>query len=280
MIIDSHNHFWNYNPVEYGWIGEDKTMLRRDFLPADLKFVLDEAGIDGVISVQARQSIEETNWLLQMAEENDFIKGVVGWLPIADSEFKSNLESIADQDKLISLRHVIQDEPDPDFILRKEFNRGIDELKHFGLAYDILIYENQLPDTISFVDRHPEQVFILDHIAKPKIERNLLSPWRENIRELAKRENVYCKISGMVTEADFNGWTKEQLVPYFEICLDAFSADRLMFGSDWPVCLIAVSYKEWFKIVNEFISKLSIEEQCRILYKNVIKAYDLKIAYD
>ena len=182
MIIDSHNHFWNYNPVEYGWIGEDKTMLRRDFLPADLKFVLDEAGIDGVISVQARQSIEETNWLLQMAEENDFIKGVVGWLPIADSEFKSNLESIADQDKLISLRHVIQDEPDPDFILRKEFNRGIDELKHFGLAYDILIYENQLPDTISFVDRHPEQVFILDHIAKPKIERNLLSPWRENIR--------------------------------------------------------------------------------------------------
>jgi L-fuconolactonase len=276
MIIDSHHHFWNYNPAEYGWIGEDKKMLQKDFLPANLKVVLNEAGIDGVVSVQARQTVEETTWLLQMAEENDYIKGVVGWLPIAAPEFKNNLESVADQDKLVALRHVIQDEPDPGFILRKEFNRGIDELKHFGLAYDILIYENQLPNTIAFVDQHPSQVFVLDHIAKPKIIENLLSPWRENIRELARRENVYCKISGMVTEADLNMWTKDQLAPYFEICLDAFSANRLMFGSDWPVCLLAVSYNEWFKTVNWFISKLSIEEQYLILFKNVIKAYNLK----
>jgi L-fuconolactonase len=277
MIIDSHQHFWNYNQVEYGWISEDKKMLMRDFLPVDLKYLLIDADIDGVVSVQARQSIEETNWLLQMAEENDFIKGVVGWLPIADTEFKSYLESYANRDKLSSLRHIIQDEPDPDFILKKEFNSGIAELKNFGLAYDILIYENQLPNTIAFVDQHPSQVFILDHIAKPKIGENLLSPWRENIRELAKRENVYCKISGMITEADFKGWTKEQLVPYFEICLDAFGADRLMFGSDWPVCLIAVSYKEWLNIVKEFIAKISVDEQTQILYKNVLRAYNLEL---
>jgi L-fuconolactonase len=276
MIIDSHQHFWNYNPVEYGWISEDKKMLRRDFLPIDLKYLLIDEDIDGVISVQARQSIEETNWLLQMAEENDFIKGVVGWLPIADSEFKSYLESYANRAKLSSLRHIIQDESDSDFILKKEFNRGIAELKNFGLAYDILIYENQLPNTIAFVDQHPSQVFILDHIAKPKIGKNLLSPWRENIRELAKRENVYCKISGIVTEADFNAWTREQLVPYFEICLDAFGADRLMFGSDWPVCLIAISYNEWLNIVKEFIAKISVDEQTQILYKNVIRAYNLE----
>ena len=205
-------------------------------------------------------------------------KGVVGWLPIADPVFRSKLESIAGKAKLVSLRHVIQDEPDPDFILAKDFSRGIDELSNLGLAYDILIYENQLLNTISFVDQHPLQIFILDHIGKPKIKKNLLSPWKENITELAKRENVYCKISGMVTEADFTGWTKEQLVPYFEICLNAFGCHRIMFGSDWPVCLLAADYKDWFGIVKEFISKLSDDEQYNILFKNVIQAYNLKLS--
>lgn len=277
MIIDAHQHFWNYHPEEYEWIHEDMKILRKDFLPVDLKFVMEESGVDGTVSVQARQRVEETIWLLQMADENNFIKGVVGWLPIAGPEFRSHLESLADRDKLVALRHVVQDEPDPGFILGAEFNRGIDELKYFGLAYDILIYENQLPGTISFVDRHPGQVFILDHIAKPKISKNLFTPWKENIRELARRENVYCKISGMVTEAGFNCWAEEQLAPYFETCLDAFGSSRLMFGSDWPVCLLVVSYKEWLRIVNKFISKLSNEEQDCILYKNVIKAYNLKI---
>lgn len=236
MIIDAHQHFWRYLPEEYPWISDDMKMLRRDFLPTDLQVKIEDVGVDGTIVVQARQTIDETNSLLQVAENNEFIKGVAGWLPIAAPKLKSYLESMmTGHNKLVALRHVVQDEPDPNFILGKEFNTGIDELKYFGLAYDILIYENQLPCTISFVDQHPEQVFILDHLAKPKIREKILIPWEENIKKIAERENVYCKISGMVTEADLNNWTKEQLTPYFEICLDAFGVNRLMFGSDWPV---------------------------------------------
>ena len=275
MIIDSHHHFWNYNPVEYEWIGEDMNNIRRNFLPSDLKNEIDQAGVTGVISVQARQTIVETDWLLQLANENEFIKGVVGWLPINNSDFKSCLDRYSKNNKLCALRHVIQDEPDPEFILKKEFNDGIAQLKYCGLAFDILVYEHQLPNTITFVDKHPEQVFILDHIAKPKIRENLLDPWRKNIRGIAKKENVYCKISGMVTEANFTSWTKKQLYPYFETILEAFGADRLMFGSDWPVCLVAVSYNDWLNIVKEFLSKISINEQNKILFKNAIEAYDL-----
>lgn len=278
MIIDSHHHFWEYNPVEYDWINEDMNIIRHNFLPEDLKDEIAATGINGVISVQARQKLAETNWLLELAEKNKFIKGVIGWLPIDDPQFKLYLDKYSENHKLSGIRYVIQDEPDPEFILRKEFNKGITELKHYGLAYDILIHENQLPNTVCFVDKHPEQIFILDHIAKPKIKEELFEPWRGNIKELAKRENVYCKLSGMVTEADSSGCIKEKLIPYFEICLEAFGATRLMFGSDWPVCLLAISYSEWIKIIKEFISKLNIEEQTCILYKNAIKAYDLRLS--
>jgi len=232
MKIDSHHHFWKYNVKEYGWIDDDMKVIRRDFLPADLEEEIRGSGIDGVVSVQARQTIAETEWLLGFSESHDFIKGVVGWVPLLSTDVRKYLSTFSAFSKLKSVRHVVQGEPDDDFILRKDFNEGIKALKEFGLAYDILILEKHLTQTIKFVDMHPDQIFILDHIAKPRIKENILEPWRKNIMALAERQSVYCKISGMVTEADYRTWTEEQLRPYFDTVLDAFGAKRLMFGSD------------------------------------------------
>ena len=276
MKIDAHQHFWRYNPVEYDWIDDTMTVIRRDFLPADLQREINQAGVDGVVSVQARQILEETEWLLRAAAENDFIRGVVGWVPLRDAGVGKILEKFAVHPKLRGVRHVVQSEPDDHFILRRDFNRGIKLLRQFGLAYDILVYERQLPPTIEFVDRHPDQVFVLDHVAKPRIGDNLLEPWRESIRELARRENVYCKISGMVTEADYKQWTEDQLKPYLETVLEAFGPRRLMFGSDWPVCLVACSYVRWHEIVSRFTSQLSENDRAWIFGKTAIKAYGLE----
>jgi L-fuconolactonase len=275
MIIDSHHHFWQYNPVEYDWIDDSMKVIRTDFLPGKLAETIMEAGVDGVVSVQARQLVEETDWLLTMSHQNEFIKGVVGWLPLFRDDVEVLLEKYSGEKLLKGLRHVIQGEPDPEFILRSDYNRGISLLKKYALVYDILILERQLPNTIRFVDQHPDQPFVLDHIAKPRISRNEFSPWIENIRELAKRENVSCKISGMVTEANFQGWTPEQLHPYFDIILEAFGPDRLLFGSDWPVCLVATTYKEWMDLVLKTIASFSETEQADIMGKNAIRIYKL-----
>ena len=210
-----------------------------------------------------------------MAQQNDFIKGIVGWLPLIQDDMEVYLEKYAGEKALKGARHVIQGEPDPEFILRKDFNRGVSLLKKYSLVYDILIVERQLPNTIRFVDQHPNQVFVLDHIAKPLIGRKVLSPWKENIMELAKRENVNCKISGMVTEADYQEWTPSQLHPYFEVILEAFGSDRLLFGSDWPVCLVATSYKNWMKLVQKSITFLSDTEQLKIMGGNATRLYQL-----
>lgn len=275
MRIDSHHHFWKYDPKEYSWIDDTKRVIRRDFLPADLTQEIDQVNIEGVLSVQARQTMEETNWLLGFAATYPFIRGVVGWAPLSDPKIASILEPLAPEPKLKAIRHVIQDEPDNDFILRDDFNAGIQVLQHYRWMYDILIYERHLPQTIRFVDRHPNQVFILDHMAKPRIKDHELSPWRENITELARRENVYCKISGMVTEADYHMWTPQDLKPYFDTVLAAFGARRLLFGSDWPVCLVATTYSRWFNLVSTQIAKLSQTEQDRILGGTAIEAYKL-----
>ena len=275
MIIDSHHHFWNYDPIEYDWIDDSMKVIRKDFLPESLELTIREAGVDGVISVQARQSVEETSWLLEMARQNKFIKGVVGWLPLINDDIEVELEKYSGNKLLKGLRHVIQGEPDPKFMLRKDFNSGVSLLKKYSLAYDILIVERQLPNMIRFVDQHPDQVFVLDHIAKPLIAKHELSLWKENIQELARRENVSCKISGMVTEADFNSWTPPQLQPYFDVVLEAFGADRLLFGSDWPVCLVATSYKNWMELVQKNISELSKIEQAKIMGENAIRLYRL-----
>nr|WP_321486431.1 amidohydrolase family protein [uncultured Draconibacterium sp.] len=275
MIIDTHHHLWNYNPVEFDWIDDEMAAIRKSFLPADLQATLANTGVEGVVTVQARQSLEETNWLLKLASENDFIKGVVGWVSLADESIQQILEEYKSSPWLKGVRHVVQGEPDPEFILGKDFNKGISLLKYYNLVYDILIFEHQLTNTISFVDQHPEQQFVVDHIAKPKIKKNELEPWAKNIKELAKRENVSCKISGMVTEADYKLWTEEQLNPYFETILEAFGPSRLLFGSDWPVCLVATNYSNWLELVKKTISNFSKEEQDFILYKNAQRIYNI-----
>jgi L-fuconolactonase len=275
MQIDSHHHFWNYSVAEYGWIDDSMQDLRRDFLPEHLEQEIRQVGIDGVVSVQARQSLEETDWLLSLAEANDLIKGVVGWVPLRDADVQERLEKLGGQAKLKAVRHVVQDEPDDEFLLRKPFNQGVSLLHGLGLVYDILIFERHLPATIQFVDRHPNQTFVLDHIAKPQIRKHLLEPWDQNIRELAKRPHVFCKVSGMVTEADFDNWTPAQLQPYWSTILEAFGPSRLMFGSDWPVCLAACEYGRWFHTVKEFASALTASEQASLLGNTAIAAYNL-----
>jgi L-fuconolactonase len=275
MRIDAHHHFWQYNPREYGWISDSMSVLRRKFLPADLQQEISAAGIDGVVSVQARQTLGETEWLLNLAGLHDFIRGVVGWVPLIDPQVQHHLEAFSARRKLKAVRHVLQDEADGNYMLRDDFNRGIGLLGDVGLRYDILIYERHLPQAIELVDRHPQQTFILDHVAKPRIKDQVLSPWRQNMIALAKRPNVYCKISGMVTEADHRAWTTQQLVPYLETALEAFGSRRLMFGSDWPVCLLACGYRRWREIVGEFASKLTAHEQERIFGETATEAYGL-----
>lgn len=275
MKIDSHHHFWHYDPVEYGWIDEAMNIIRRDFLPEHLRAQMAAVGVDGVVSVQARQCLAETQWLLDLAAQSDFIRGVVGWVNLVSPSVGVDLERFSQNAKLKSVRHVVQGEPDDDFILREDFNRGVSELKRFNLAYDILIFERHLPQTIKFVDAHPNQVFVLDHIAKPRIKDQRFEPWKQNLRELAKRPYVYCKISGLVTEANYTQWTEAQLRPYFETVLEVFGPSRLMFGSDWPVCLVACGYARWHKLVLGWISQLTAAEQARILGGTACAAYQL-----
>ncbi len=275
MKIDAHHHFWQYNSEEFGWIDDSLERIRRNFLPADLQTEIQAAGVDGVVSVQARQSLEETQWLLDLASANDFLKGVVGWVPLVDENVHQHLEQFGTNPKFKAVRHVVQAEPDDEFILRKNFSAGISALQKYDLVYDILIFERQLPYAIQFVDRHPDQIFVLDHIAKPRIKENLIEDWATNIRELAKRPNVFCKVSGMVTEADFKSWTPEQLKPYWETVLAAFGPDRLMFGSDWPVCLVACEYERWLGVVGEFAASLSSSEQGSLFGQTAQRVYKL-----
>lgn len=275
MKIDSHHHFWKYDPVTYSWMNDSMGILKRDYQPEDLKEVIDSAKIDGVISVQADQSMRETEDLLKHASECSFIRGVVGWFPLAEPELDGLLESYATNPSLKGVRHVVQDEADDQFILGDAFNKGIRRLKAYELVYDILIYERQLGPSIEFVDRHPDQVFVLDHVAKPRIGDQIMEPWRAQMFELAKRENVYCKLSGMATEANWQNWTKDDLWPYAEVAMEAFGPTRMMFGSDWPVARLAVEYGDWVGLCREFISTLSDSEQAMIEGEVAIRAYDL-----
>ena len=273
--IDTHQHFWRYSPEQYGWIGDTMSSIRRDFLPNDLETEIELARIDGVISVQARQSLEETSDLLKFADENSFIRAVVGWAPLASPDLNRMLDTFASHPKLRAVRHVLQDEPDPMYMLGDYFNRGVAALKPYRLAYDILIYERHLPQTIQFVDRHPEQVFVLDHLGKPSVRSAAISPWRENIEELAKRPNVYCKISGLATEANHDTWTETELKPYLDVVIHAFTPRRLMFGSDWPVCKVATSYLKWLNLVAVTVRHFSQAEQERFWSGTAIEAYRL-----
>ena len=273
--IDAHHHLWRYTTEEYGWINPQMGILRRDFLPHDLKPLLDQSGISATVAVQARQSLEETHWLLKLAADARWIKGVVGWAPIAAPEFPEILSSLREDTKLKGLRHVIQDEPDDQFILTPAFNRGIRALRDSGLVYDILIHARHLPHTVQFVDMHPDQPFVLDHCAKPPIATGQPEPWSTHIRQLAKRPNVCCKLSGLVTEADWQQWTRAALEPYWQVILDAFGPTRLLFGSDWPVSLLAGSYQRWADTVSEWLAPLSEIEQSAIWGGTASRVYSL-----
>jgi L-fuconolactonase len=274
--IDSHQHFWHYTSKEYGWIDDSMSAIRRDFLPPDLRIELRKAGFDGSVSVQARESVEETRWLLELSKTYpDVIRGVVGWVPLASPHLDRDLSELAQNTVLKGVRHLVQGEPDDSFILGRDFNRGISQLLEFKLTFDILIFERHLSYASVFVDRHPNQIFVLDHIAKPKIAKHEILRWADHFREIAKRPNVFCKLSGMVTEADHKNWRKEDLAPYMDVALEAFGPHRLMFGSDWPVCLVATTYENWANLVKERISSLSQAEQDAILGGVAQRAYRL-----
>ncbi len=276
--IDSHQHFWKYEPVEYDWIeGPTMECLQRDFLPGDLQAELAAGGIAGTVAVQARQSVAETEWLLELAAANPWIRGVVGWIGLTEPDIADRLAHLVGTrgaSPLVGMRHVLQGEPD-DFLRRDDFGRGIDALTTNGLTYDILIYARQLPAAIALVDRHPEQRFVLDHCAKPDIRAGAIEPWRRNMREMAARENVVCKLSGLVTEADTAAWSPAQLLPYIDVVFEAFGPDRLMFGSDWPVCTIASTYTRWLETVEGFASALSRSERAALFGGTATRVYDL-----
>jgi L-fuconolactonase len=274
-FIDAHHHLWKYSADQYPWMLEGMEGIRKDFLIPQLQTVTQMAGVTGTIAVQARQTIEETEWLLKLAAITPLIRGVVGWAALVEDKVEIQLSQFSQDRKLRALRHVLHDEPNEFYMLREDFNRGISRLKDFGLVYDILIFERHIPQTIEFVDRHPSQIFVVDHLAKPQIKRHIFSPWNMGILELARRGNVYCKVSGMVTEADWEIWTEADLRPYFDMVLNAFGPKRLMFGSDWPVIEAACEYVRWARMVKEWISELSAAERSEIMAGTAKRAYSL-----
>ena len=277
MTIDSHQHFWKYDPQEYRWIGDSMKMLRRDFLPDDLEPHLKQNGFDGCIAVQARQTLEETNWLLELAARYSFIKAVVGWVDLRSPEVRFQLESVSANPKLAGIRHIVQSEPDDRFLLQPDFLRGIAALGEFNLAYDILIYGRHLPVAAEFVARFPQQRFVLDHLGKPDIGRHELTSWSREIRKMAKFLNVYCKLSGMVTEADWDNWTEQDFAPYLDVAFECFGPARLLIGSDWPVCTVAGNYSRVMDIVRNYLSRLPPEAREAVLGKTAMEAYGLEL---
>src|ERR1700722_3523778 len=253
--IDAHQHFWIYDPGDYSWIDDSMASLRRDFLPDDLKPELDRQNIRACVAVQARQSLEETKWLLNLAQEFPFIAGVVGWVDLQSSDVHSQLKAFATNPKLVGIRHIVQSEPDDRFLMRPDFHRGIAALQEFDLAYDILIYPQHLPVAADFVRQFPGQRFVLDHMAKPPIKSGDIQLWSDGIRKLAECPNGSCKLSGLVTEANWQRWKPEDIVRYLDVALEAFGPDRLMAGSDWPVCLVAASYGQTFDLVSNHFDR-------------------------
>ncbi len=278
MVIDSHQHFWKYHPQKYAWITEQMEILRQDFLPPDLGPLLKSEGIDGCVAVQANMSEAETDFLLNLAGEYPFVKGVVGWLDLMDKRLAQRLEKYAPNPLLKGIRHIVQDEIDDHFMLRPDFQAGIGQLGKYGLTYDILVYPRQLPAAIKLARKYPNQAFVLDHIGKPAISEAMQTAWRQQVNELAKCPNVCCKLSGMVTETRDFQWQKHDFTPYIDVVLEAFGANRLMFGSDWPVCLLAGNYQAVKDIVLSYIHSLSDGEQAQIMGKNASDFYRLKVS--
>jgi L-fuconolactonase len=272
--IDAHQHFWHYTPEEYGWIDDSMSALRRDFLPEELETCLSSGGLSGCVAVQARQCLTETDWLLRLSERYAFIAGVVGWVDLRHPEVEQHLDRYSEHPKFVGVRHVVQDEPDPDFLFGHAFTRGIQEVAARNLSYDILIRPHQLGAAIRFANNFPEMRLILDHMAKPEIAGKKLRPWSLQIHELASCSNVWCKVSGMVTEAEKH-WKQEDFVPYLDVVFEAFGCHRVMMGSDWPVCTSVAPYPQVLSIVKKYIKQFPENLQEQILGGNAADAYRL-----
>ena len=274
MKIDSHQHFWIFDPVRDSWITPEMETIQRDFLPGDLKEELDKNKIDGCVAVQADQSDNETEFLLHLADANSFIKGVVGWVDLKAPGLYDRLEVYSQYEQLKGFRHVAQGQSEG-FLLQPDFLKGVGQLAAFDFTYDILIYANQLKEAFEFARQLPKVRFVLDHIAKPDIKKGETEPWAQDIRKLAELPNVSCKVSGMVTEADWYTWKKGDFKPYLDVVFEAFGTDRLLFGSDWPVCLVASDYGKMISVMTDYISDLSKPEQEKIMGENAVKFYNL-----
>jgi L-fuconolactonase len=275
MQIDSHQHFWKYHPVKDAWITGDMKIIQHDFLPEELLPLLQQHGIDGCIAVQADQSEIETHFLLQLADKYDFIKGVVGWVDLRAENLEERLGYFSAFKKLKGFRHIVQAEPEDDFLLRPDFCKGIEKLVKYGFTYDILIFPRQLSYAASFVKQFPQQAFVIDHLAKPDFRKTDFSAWEKNIRAISVHPNVYCKVSGMVTEADWQHWKPGDFNYCLDVVTETFGTGRLMFGSDWPVCMLAASYNEIYGIVRSYYQSFSAEEQYSIWGGNAAAFYNL-----
>ena len=275
MIIDAHQHFWNFDPVRDNWINDEMKILKKDFLPGELKKIYTVNKVDGCVAVQADQSADETKFLLDLAEKNSFIKGVVGWIDPGSKNFREDLQEYRTSKKLKGFRNIIQGEDDSRYFTNKLFLEGFSILQDSPYTYDILIYHHQLPAAIKFSERFPDQKFILDHCAKPDIKNGSIKNWKRDIRIIAENPNMYCKLSGLVTEADWLKWNYQQISPYLEIAGEYFGTDRLCFGSDWPVCLLAAGFEKVLEIVKTFCRQVSEAEREKILSGNAIKFYQL-----
>ncbi len=273
--IDSHQHFWLYNSEDYGWMVGDRSPLQVDYMPPDMQPLLAAAGIDGTVAVQARQVVRETEFLLALADQYDLIRGVVGWVDMRADDVEAQLERFADHPRLVGIRHIVHDEADDRFMLGGNFLRGLAVLKRYDLRYDLLLYPRHIPVAIEVVKQFSEQPFVLDHIAKPFIKDGIVGAWEDDIRRLASFDNVWCKVSGMVTEAAWNTWKQDDFAPYLDIVFDSFGVERLMFGSDWPVCTLSGSYSQVVGIVETYIAALSADEQAAVMGGNATKFYGL-----
>ena len=273
--IDAHQHFWKYDPVRDNWITDEMSVLKKDFLPQHLAPILKENNFDGCVAVQADQSETETNFLLELADKNDFIQGVVGWVDLQSENIKDRLEHYNRYKKLKGFRHILQGEKDRAFMLQPAFTNGLKMLQPYNFTYDLLVFPDQLQYTNKLVAMFPEQKFVIDHIAKPSIKDKKIDDWKKDMKDIAKYQNVSCKISGLVTEADWHNWKTTDFIPYIDVVANAFGSDRILFGSDWPVCLLAASFKELLDIVKEYFSTFTNIEQEKFFGGNAINFYNL-----
>jgi L-fuconolactonase len=273
VIVDAHQHFWRYDPRGYGWIDDTMAAIKRDFVPADLEPLIRAAGVDRTIAVQACQTMAETDWLLQLAADHAFIAGVIGWVDLQAADVEARVERAAKHKKLVGVRHVVQGEPDDSFLLRPAFGRGIATLARHGLVYDLLIYPRHLPVASDFVEHFDSQIFVLDHLAKPDIRSRSIDTWARDLRRLAEHPNVWCKVSGLITEADWQRWTPGDLEPYLDVAFECFGAGRLIAGSDWPVCTLAGDYSRTMAVLRDYLARRSPAERAAVLGGNAQKVW-------